>query len=53
MTVTMEKKPYIEPALRTIPLGILESFLASVTGTGSDLKLTGDYKDDDFDDLFN
>ena len=49
----MEKKPYIEPALRTVPLGIQESFLASATGTGSDLVSTGDYDGSDFDDLFD
>ena len=49
----MQKKQYTEPTLRTISLGILESMLASVGGTGSDLISTGDYDGDDFDDLFN
>lgn len=49
----MEKKLYAEPLTRVIPLAIQDTMLTSTIGTGSDLNLTGDYKDDGFDDLFN
>ena len=48
----MEKKLYAEPAVRILELGILESMLASTSGTGSDLVNPGDYDGSDFDDLF-
>ena len=49
----MEKKLYVEPAMRTLSLAIQETMLSSASGTGSDLKSTGDYNDSEFDDLFN
>ena len=49
----MEKKLYVVPATRTIPLAIQETMLTSATGTGSDLVSTGDYNGSDFDDLFD
>lgn len=49
----MEKKLYIEPAFRIVPLALQETMLTSIGGTGDGLITTGDYDDKDFDDLFN
>ena len=49
----MEKKLYVEPAIRILSLAIQETMLTSASATGSDLVSTGDYNDNEFDDLFN